>query len=121
MKLPYDCITFTERPCGSMASWICRQVAPACTVMVRAAVSILTMRRRRRMSMCSAPSVPICPPMLKRPPPMETGPLPPRMAAAISASVAGAITRATSMRLSCVTSLTVGPDTAPITGVFAMP
>jgi hypothetical protein len=73
------------------------------------------------MSMCSAPSVPICPPMLKRPPPMDTGPVP---AADGRRDLRLRRGRDHPRDLDAVELRDVvhgGPDTAPITGVFAIP
>jgi DNA polymerase-3 subunit alpha len=56
---------------------------------------------------CRARSVAVCPPMLKRPPPIETGPACALTAAWISAVVVGRITWSTTIGLMLVTSLTM--------------
>src|SRR5882672_4340939 len=60
------------------------------------------------MSKCSEPGAAICPPWLKRPPPIETAPAQARSAAWISSAERGRRTSATSIGLSCETSLTTG-------------
>src|SRR6266480_6650316 len=65
---------FTDKPCGSISSWIALQVIPGSTLMVRFSGEKATTRFIPRMSRKRLPSVAICPPMLKRPPPIEIGP-----------------------------------------------
>ena len=74
------------------------------------------MRLNRRMSISSAPSVAIWPPMLWRAPPMETGPGELRTAVTISSVVVGVSTRPTAIGLSWVTSLTTSGGVSGSTG-----
>src|SRR6266850_5682312 len=60
-----------------------------------------------RMSICRARSVAVCPPWLKRPPPIDTGPGCDRTASTISPIVVGTRTLSTGTGLICVTSLTI--------------
>src|SRR5437773_893278 len=97
---------FTERSCGSIASWMSRHLMPACTRTTRFAASSDSTLFMPRMSRCSEPGSAICPPWLKRPPPIETAPGHARSAAWISSVERGRRTSATSTGLSCETSLT---------------
>jgi len=105
---------FTDKPCGSISSWIALQVIPGSTVMVRFSGEKATTRFIPRMSRKRLPSVAICPPMLKRPPPIEIGPEWLRTSSRTSSTVRGVTTRATAMGFSWVMSFTItgSADTA---------
>src|SRR5437773_102361 len=97
----------TERSCGSMYSWILRQVMPDWTVISFRSFENATTSSNCRMSICNARSVAVWPPWLKRPPPIDTGPRCERTASTISSIVVGTRTRSTTIGLIRVTSLTI--------------
>src|SRR5215831_18484839 len=112
---------FTDRFAGSMRRCTSRQRMPGCTVIVLPTESKASTRLNDRMSIWSAPSVAVCPPMLNRPPPIEIGPAGSRTAATISSVVVGVMTAATRIGLSCVTSFTTGADRGCATDVCTIP
>src|SRR5438067_8441860 len=98
----------TDRPCGSMKRWMSHQRIPASTRIVRACGSKASTRFMPRMSRCRLPGLAVWPPMLKWPPPTETGRRVSRSACCSSASERGVAIAYTSIGFSWVTSLTVG-------------
>ena len=64
---------FTASPCGSTNFWMSHQRMPACTRIVFSAGENATTLFSRRMSRCRLPGLAVWPPMLKWPPPTETG------------------------------------------------
>src|ERR1041385_4109254 len=97
----------TARPCGSTNCWMSHQRVPACTRIVRSPGENDRMRFMVRMSKCRLPGLATWPPMLKRPPPMDTGPLVRRIASCTSSTEVGATMASTRTGLSWVTSLTM--------------
>src|SRR5471030_1463376 len=98
---------FTDRSCGSTNFWMSHQRVPACTRIVRSPGENDSTRFIVRMSKCRLPGLAVWPPMLKRPPPMDTGPLVRRIASCTSSTEVGATMAITRTGFSCVTSLTM--------------
>ena len=98
---------FTDSPCGSMKRWMSHQRVPAWTRIVRAVGENAITRFIDRMSMCRLPGLAVWPPMLKRPPPMDTGPVVRRSASWTSSIDAGATMAITRTGFRPVTSLTM--------------
>src|ERR1700761_1532872 len=98
---------FTERSCGSTNFWMSHQRVPACTRIVRSPGENDSTRFIVRMSKCRLPGLAVWPPMLKRPPPIDTGPLVRRIASCTSSTEVGATMAITRTGLSWVTSLTM--------------
>ncbi|MNC87543.1 hypothetical protein D3C83_32740 [compost metagenome] len=97
----------SDNSCGSINSWILRQVMPVWTVISFASFEKATTLSNSRMSICSACSVAVWPPMLKRPPPIDTGPGCAFTAATTSSIECGLRILSTLIGLICVTSLTI--------------
>ena len=98
---------FTARPCGSTKRWMSHQRTPACTRITLSSDENQTMRFRVRMSKCRLPGLAVWPPMLKRPPPIDTGPVVRRSASCTSSTEFGATIAITRTGLSWVMSLTM--------------
>src|SRR5262249_55052290 len=90
-----------------MNFWMSHQRAPACTRIVRSPGENDRMRFIERMSKCRLPGLAVWPPMLKRPPPMDTGPLVRRSASCTSSTDVCPTMAMTRTGLICVTSLTM--------------
>src|SRR6185437_12813043 len=87
--------------------WMSHHRMPACTRIVRAPGLNSSTRLQCRMSRCRLPGLAVCPPMLKWPPPIETGRLDCASAARTSSAYLGTTTDDTATGLSRVTSLTI--------------
>ena len=75
MKLAYVCMILTERSCGSRNACKSHQRVPERTRTVRARGSNRVTPAKLRMSRWTLPGLAVCPPMLKCPPPTDTGPV----------------------------------------------